>query len=550
MAHNPLGFFSLADDSTYVRESNSWSPAILREALENRPRKPKLISAWFAARRPKETGFPHTPMRIMMNRMNRNQSRWPLVAAVIACWCPALLMAADSTAKPARQNLLIIQTDEHHYGTLGCYGGKIVGTPHLDWIAKQGARCDAFYATTPVCSPSRAAFVTGRYPQKTPVVTNNIPLNDSVVTFAEILRRQGYATGYAGKWHLDGGGKPQWAPKRQFGFSDNRFMFNRGHWKKFLDAAEGPRVGARGANGKPSYGLDGADEKTFATDWLCDKAIHFIREHADKPFCYMVSLPDPHGPNTVRAPYATMYDDVEVPIPATLQRKPGQIPAWGKSAGVTAQQLRKLMPKYYGMVKCIDDNVGRILAELRERKLIDRTVIVFTSDHGDLCGEHGRLNKGVPYEGSARIPFLIRAPGQIKPGTVIAEALSCVDFLPTATSLLKIDHDQPVDGRDASKLFQGEAEDWDDLAFLRSTPNSPWVCAVSKKYKLVYSASDEPWLIDLQADPNEVTNEFGLEKHKQRIKQMTTRLYEYCRLHQDEHARVPRIHQEINAVLK
>ena len=167
----------------------------------------------------------------------------------------------------------------------------------------------------------------------------------------------------------------------------------------------------------------------------------------------MVSLPDPHGPNTVRAPYDTMYNDVKVPIPVSLNRRPDQIPAWGKSAGVTAAQIRKLMLNYYGMVRCIDDNVGKILKTLRDENLIDNTLIVFTADHGDLCGEHGRLNKGVPYEGSAKIPFLLYCPGQVNGGTVVNEALSNVDFLPTAMSLLNIDHKGAVDGRDALSLI-------------------------------------------------------------------------------------------------
>ena len=212
------------------------------------------------------------------------------------------------------------------------------------------------------------------------MVTNNIPLADSVVTFAEVLRRRGYATGFAGKWHLDGPGKPQWAPDRQFGFADNRFMFNRGHWKKFNDTPRGPRIAARNEKGQATYAVDGADEKTVSTDWLASKAIEFINTYKDKPFYYYLSLPDPHGPNTDRAPYDTMY------------------------ANVNAAALRRIMPGYYGMVKCIDDNVGRILKELRKHDLVDRTMIVFTSDYGDLCGEHGRLNKGVPYEGSAAFP--------------------------------------------------------------------------------------------------------------------------------------------------
>jgi arylsulfatase A-like enzyme len=167
-----------------------------------------------------------------------------------------------------RPNLLIIHTDEHNFRTLGCYGGKVVKTPNIDFLAARGAMCTRFYATTPVCSPSRAAFVSGRYPHNTPVVTNNIPMSDEIVTFAEILRRDGYATGYAGKWHIDGTGKPQWAPQRKFGFEDNRYMFNRGHWKKLEDTPAGPRVAARDKKNKPGYAVAGADEKSFTTDWL------------------------------------------------------------------------------------------------------------------------------------------------------------------------------------------------------------------------------------------------------------------------------------------
>jgi arylsulfatase A-like enzyme len=453
--------------------------------------------------------------------------------------------AADQTL-----NLVVIQTDEHHFSTLGCYGGTIVGTPHIDSIAAEGARCTSFYATTPVCSPSRAALMSGLYPQKTPVVTNNIPLDDSIVTFAELLRRNGYATGFAGKWHLDGAGKPQWAPARHFGFEDNRFMFNRGHWKKMENTPDGPRVGSRNARGRPDYDLNGADETTFTTDWLCDRAIDFIDAHADEPFCYMVSIPDPHGPNTVRPPYDTMYDDVRVPIPVTLNRTPEQIPGWGRPAGVTPAQLRRLMRQYYGMVKCIDDNVGQILEALRGHHLLDRTVVVFTSDHGDLCGEHGRLNKGVPYEGSARIPFVIRCPGRIAPGTIVEEALTCVDFLPTIMSLLEVPCDLVVDGRDASPLFTGKDVAWDDVAFVRSTPGAPWLSVLTSRYKLVYSTNDQPWLIDLREDPNELTNLIGKPEHTELVRRLTERLLAYGETHDDEYVEHPRMRAWIDQVLQ
>ncbi len=484
------------------------------------------------------------------NRLRRGMSvlcRQMILLVVFLCVLPRV-------SATERMNLLIVETDEHHFRTLGCYGGQIVETPNIDWIAKHGAMCTGFYATTPVCSPSRAALVSGQYPQKTAVTANDIPLDDAVVTFAEVLRQNGYATGYAGKWHLDGTGKPQWAPKRNFGFVDNRYMFNRGHWKKLVDTPEGPRVGATNRKGQPGYGLDGADESTYTTDYLCNKASEFIRAHKSDPFCYMVSLPDPHGPNTVRPPYDTMFEDVEVPIPSTLTRRPEQIPAWGKPQNVRPAQLRNLMRQYYGMVKCIDDNVGKLLSTLKEEGLLDRTLIVFTADHGDLCGEHGRLNKGVPYEGSARVPFLMYCPGSITPGTRIDAALSNVDFFPTVMSLLQVRHQQPVDGRDASALFRGQPPDsWDDFTIVRSAgkPNSAgpaWLSVITSRWKLVYATNDKPWLIDLENDPKELTNLFADPRHKPTIQRLTRHLVAYGQQHNDPWIGLPGIRQWVGQV--
>ncbi len=421
-----------------------------------------------------------------------------------------------------RPNVLIIHTDEHNFRTLGCYRkllskeqayvwgkGVAVETPHIDRIAAEGVTCTGFYATTPVCSPSRSSFVSGRYPQNTPVVKNDIPMNDDIVTFAEILRRNGYATGYAGKWHLDGTGKPQWAPKRQFGFADNRYMFNRGHWKKLEDTPDGPRVAAKGKKGRPGYGVDGADGKSFTTDFLTQKVIDFITANKTQPFCYMVSLPDPHGPNSVRAPYDTMYSDLPFQLPKTATKPDTNLPSWAKKAGA-AKMKTDLMAKYFGMVKCIDDNVGKLLKTLDTLGLAENTIVVFTADHGDLCFEHARHNKGVPLETSAKIPFVMRAPGKIQPGTVSREAMGCVDFMPTILTLTGHKCPTSVEGRDCSRLLTSEKAPagWKDIAFFRGTgdANDNWFGAVTQRYKLIYAAKDKPWLYDLKNDPDELVN--------------------------------------------
>lgn len=465
------------------------------------------------------------------------------------------LKSVAQVASTKQYNLVIIMTDEHNFRTLGCYrellpesqalmwGKAVVETPNIDWIAKNGAICTSFYATTPVCSPSRAALVSGRYPQNTPVVSNNIPLDDDVITFAELLRRAGYATGYAGKWHLDGGGKPQWAPRRKFGFEDNRFMFNRGHWKQLEVAADGPRVAARNQKDEPTYGIAGATEENFTTDFLCDKTVEFIDTNKDRPFCYMVSLPDPHGPDTVRAPYDTMYADQTYQQPRSAKKPDEGLPSWGKK-----QQGNYNMSKYYGMVRCIDDNTGKIINALREGGILDRTIVVFTSDHGDLRGEHHRHNKGVPYEASTRIPFLVHFPGKVKPGTVIKEALTSVDFQPTILKLMGYKTSGAEEGRDVSQLFTaGKApDDFTDVAFVRGTGQQQgWLSVITDRYKLVYSPVDPPWLFDLDRDPDEVTNFFEHAGYRDVVQQLATHLRDYSKKHNDRFAELPRIKADL-----
>lgn len=456
---------------------------------------------------------------------------------------------ASKAAAEGRPNLLVIQTDEHNFRTLGCYrkllppeqalmwGPAVVETPHIDRLADEGAICTSFYATSPVCSPSRASFVSGRYPQNTAVVGNNIPMDDSVVTFAEILRGNGYATGYAGKWHLDGLAKPGWDPQRNFGFENNRYMFNRGHWK-LLDIADGkPKVGTD--KGKPSYKPIGSD-KTFTTDWLCDRAVEFMDAHKSKPFCYVVSLPDPHGPDTVRAPYDTMFDHQEYAQPRSGKKPDEGLPSWGQK-----EKSKYNQSKYYGMVKCIDDNVGKILKFLEEGGLLDKTIVVFTADHGDLRGEHGRHNKGVPYEGSARIPFVIRWPAKIKRGTLVRPTLDCTDFLPTILALMGVPTQGTEEGRDASRLFtEGKAPaDWKDITFLRASGTSEysWVAAVTSQYKLVYCSKDDPWFFDLTTDPDELVNNFQNPDYRSVIRQMAQALLEYGKKYNDPRIKKDRV---------
>ena len=478
------------------------------------------------------------------------------------------------SAKSTRPNLLIIQTDEHNFRTLGCYrellpadqafiwGEDIkVETPHLDWLAHQGLIADRAYATSPVCTPSRASFMTGHYPQNTGAIRNDRPMLDEMVTFAEVLRQAGYATGYAGKWHLDGPGKPQWKPTRQFGWEDNRYMFNRGHWKNLAEDDHGPRVGATDKKGEPSYGLADADDKSFTTDFLTDRAIGFIQKNQDRPFCYYLSIPDPHGPNTVRPPYDTMYAHFDFKEPMSSQSAGSDLPDYVQTRPYHFKPGQ--MAQYFGMVKCIDDNVGRILGTLREAGILEHTYIVFTSDHGDLCGEHGRDNKGVPMEGSARVPFILHAPGVIAAKTVFAHPFGTVDFKPTILSLMGVKDPSANEGRDYSALLRSPdatPTQGEDITFVRiggAPPQSSdvdddedrggngWFGAFSRQFKFVVAPSADPSLFDLLNDPNELTNLLRSPRHRATIRKLGQALSTYAKANHDPLLDSPRVQADL-----
>ena len=148
--------------------------------------------------------------------------------------------------------------------------------------------------------------------------------------------------------------------------------------------------------------------------------------------------------------------------------------------------------------------------------------------HGDRCGEHGKSNKGNPYEGSARIPFIMYGPGKVNAGQKVEQALGCVDFMPTVLPLMGFKAPDTVQGRDASALFQGKGgKTWNDVAILRSTGGTSWFAAVDKDLKLVISRSDTPWLFDRSADPHELDNLFGKPKYKERVRKLARELQTY-----------------------
>jgi uncharacterized sulfatase len=477
-----------------------------------------------------------SPNILLVNKMKIFIS----IILIVLSYTPQIVAQPQKAGKP---NLLIIHTDEHNLRTLGCYRetlsddqafmwGKeaIVETPNIDRLAKEGVLCTNWYASSPVCTPSRASMISGLYPLATGSYKNNLPLHDEVVTFAQILKDSGYATSYVGKWHLDGDAKPGFKPSRNFGFDDNRYMFNRGHWKVLGEDENGPKVLDKINNkGWVVFNPELANKKSFTTDFLVDRTIEIIERDKEKPFCLMLSLPDPHGPDKVRKPYSEMYTGMTFDEPRTAKANGQVLPKWNKQSGKNAglKFIEKGIAQYFGMVKCIDDNVGRILDYLKTEGLDNNTIVIFTSDHGDLMGEHGKLNKGLPYETSARVAFLLKYPGKVRAGKQVQKAYTMADFTPTILGLMNINHSaHTFHGIDASNDFTSQKKKvMNDRIVYLTNAHSNWVAAVNNRYKLVLSPVDKPWLFDLEKDPDEMTNFYNNPEYKEIAEKFTNELY-------------------------
>ena len=360
--------------------------------------------------------------------------------------------------------------------------------------------------------------------------------NDDVIkAWAQILTQNHINISFFTiQWHLNGldkGAKNFGAPEgRSFGFQDTRYLWNRGHWK-CLDDSNGRMKGYSFNNCVKKFTGDYKMKRVYNTDFLTDKAIEFIKaqKELNNKFALMVSYPDPHAPNKVRAPYDTMYDDTNFEFPHTAKvalKKEPAIPNWSyrdpKYRNVTASDadaqiddieasndFQKTMRQNFGMIKLIDDSVGRILNSLHETGLTKNTILVFTSDHGDLMAEHGNYGKVLPYKTSAGIPFILRWPDKIKP-KVVSSVFSSVDFVPTILNLVgaKSTGELDLPGIDASPDLL-DAELWKSNSLQTrfiDGPNGRYAAALTERFKLVLNKKGTPWLFDLEKDPDELLN--------------------------------------------
>ncbi len=450
----------------------------------------------------------------------------------------SILTSCTQATAEKQPNLLIIQTDEQSFRTLGCYRDLIpeeqayiwgkeakVETPNIDRIASEGMICTNYYASSPVSTPSRASFQTGLYPVATGAPINGMTMDANLTTFAEQLRLEGYQTGLVGKWHLAGTphlDKLYISPGYDFGYMDRNYVFETNHSKWYKIVGKPNEIVA--SNKTP----DVVDPEMYSTDFLTNRFIEMLDREKDKPFCAMLSLPDPHSPNISREPYTAQFANMKIEKPKTMEDEAvAARPGWAVGGKNEAQAFNpKQVREYFAMVKCIDDNVGRILDYLDTNGLRENTIVVFTSDHGDMMYEHHKMDKGNPYEAAAKIPFVIRYPEKIKAGKINHTTYTTCDFAPTILGLMGANQIEGVHGiNDGDTYLSDELIiESDRIVYLTDCPFNTWTAAIDGRYKLVLSCRDTPWLFDLKEDPNEMINKYSDPQYKDIAKKLQAEL--------------------------
>lgn len=437
------------------------------------------------------------------------------------------------------RNILIIYTDQLRRDVLGCYGGREVPTPNIDFIAENGIQMEECYTPSAVCTPSRGCFMTGRYPYRNGAYRNGIPVKPDEHGFAEAFAQSGYETIYIGKWHL--------ADHKEMGenLAEPQEFFNMlgfENWQHKIEIGHCKSIQVLDGKLHPSKQM--GNETSYTTDWLTTETIRCLNERdRKKPFLCMVSIPDPHQPYQVRKPYDTMFDPLDVELPESFYEK--ELPDWAEKdewgrkhylpRGMFEREghLRRMKALYLGMVKCIDDNVGRLLGYLKAEGLWDETIVVFTSDHGEYMGEHGLMEKNNLYESVYHIPMLIAMPGYREKKN--KGCFNVIDFGTTLAGLAGIGYPFVTDGSDRSYAIMEDLEDENVEVYIHPT-DVPRAGIITDKYELAYigrgwkgEVFHDHILFDRKKDPLQMNNLYGKPEYEAVVKELTEKIRQHHR---------------------
>lgn len=454
-----------------------------------------------------------------------------------------------------RPNVILCLCDQLRAFEVGCYGNPVIRTPNLDRLAAEGVRFETAVTTFPVCMAARSVTLSGQYNRTCTGGIGNVatPMGGGVThfpqypvagrphlqdpTLAEVLRGLGYHTSAIGKWHIH-----SWP--HDIGFDDYVIpRMNHAHSGQPFSENGGPEFVPAG----------------YSVDYECDRVADLLhrRSRTAEPFFLYYNISPPHCPMSDGPErYLTMYRPEEIPIRANVdlsERLPEQ-DHWFKvyrwdyryynfhlpyTEVLPADfDLRRVIAEYYGMTTWVDDAIGRMLATLDATGLADDAVVIFSSDHGDYLGSHGRVQKGDLHEESIRIPMLLRWPAALRHGTVTDQVMGLVDVMPTVLGLLGQPVPAHVHGRDLTPVVRGERPALDDNSAVVETGRGVGIRTPTLLYGLPFSrgtrdlAAAPHYVWDLAADPFELHNLAGSSELPEVTRDLDRRL-------RDWHAHTP-----------
>ena len=480
--------------------------------------------------------------------------------------------------KKNKPNIVFIWSDQQRQDTIKCYGNDWINTPRLNELANHSYVIDNAYCTQPVCAPARSSVMTGLYPHAAGPTVNKIPLNEDVKTIAEILEDNDYLTGHLGKWHLGDDtvkqrGFDEWVSVEdhttssyydgELPYSDlHNWLISKGHTPTGI-----------GPTGKKIFDdtvRSFLPEDSQMATFLAEKAEDFIDRNKESPFLLYVSTFEPHSP--YGGPLDDMYDPESLPTGPTFLKKPENVAEIDNARAEyhssflegadqksdeymnnylasrgedfsTREGWLKARADYFANITLVDKMVGRIVDSLKENNLYENTIIIFTSDHGEMIGDHGMLEKRTLYEESARVPMLVKLQNQNNMKR-IKGSFSQIAFVPTILSKLNQKLPENLHGQDRSYAFDnldlGNNEviiEWNGTGAIndRNLGNekinelnlNPRRSIIINRIKLNLTLNDSGELFDLNNDPYEETNLIDSPEYQEIIKSMKEKLIEW-----------------------
>ena len=479
---------------------------------------------------------------------------------------------------PDLPNLVFILSDQQRHDTLACYGNHWIQTPHLNTLADQSFVFEAAYVTQPVCTPARASIMTGLYPHAAGPIVNKMNLPVEVPTIAEMVSDE-YHCGYFGKWHLGDDviaqhGFREWVSaedghRPQYTRSQHRDIMSDYH-KYLVEQGYEPQAEVAGARIFDAWQRAQLPEDHQMASFLGGRAAEFIDRNSHRPFILYVSTFEPHPPYF--GPLNDLYDPEQIPVgPAFLQKPQGAALVNRARADYYLQYLttgsepeadrymtesaavgndvasvdgwRRLRARYMANITLVDGMVGAITDALDRNRLAESTVVVFTSEHGEMAGDHGMLEKRSFYEEASRVPLLMRVPWLSSSQRMIEGSVGQVDLVPTLLDLLGQPVPDRMQGESRLPVLKGDAslEDgevviqWNGISpemedrdlgagQINRMMALPWRSIVHDRWKLNLCVGDQCELFDLRNDSHEMSNLFNDAAHRDRIRELAARL--------------------------